>query len=92
MMNAPLKIESEFETLPAYLQAEVLDFVHFVKQRHGLMSANLQTIDNKITNTGSGLFAALTQSGFIGCINTNEQLASNYKSHLNFGDKYTHDQ
>lgn len=89
-MNAPLKIESEFEALPAYLQAEVLDFVHFVKQRHGLAPANAQLSDNAATNSGAGLFAALSQSGFVGCINTNEQLASNYKSRLNFGDKYAH--
>jgi hypothetical protein len=84
MMNIPLKIESEFETLPAYLQAEVLDFVQFVKQRHGLTQGTVHA------SVGVGLFEALTQSGFIGCVDSNEQLASNYKSQLNFGDTYAY--
>ena len=42
-MTTPNKIESEIAALPPHLRAEVLDFVQFAKQRHGI--ANLATID-----------------------------------------------
>ena len=35
----------------------------------------------------SALYQALTAAGFIGCIDTNEQLATTYKSRLDFSAK-----
>jgi len=38
-MTTMSKIESEIAALPPNLRAEVLDFVQFLKQRHGLPAA-----------------------------------------------------
>lgn len=35
----------------------------------------------------SALYQAMTATGFIGCIDTNEQLATTYKSRLDFSAK-----
>jgi len=85
-MSKLSQIESEIATLPLNLRAEVLDFVQFVKQRHGLSRAPnpLACADN----TGDApFFKALMDVGFIGCIETNEQLSTTYKSQLDFSTK-----
>ena len=40
-MTTPNKIESEIAALPPHLQAEVLDFVQFVKHRHGIAKVSI---------------------------------------------------
>lgn len=78
-------IESEIAALPPNLRAEVLDFVQFVKQRHGIPSAHTVS---KMPDTGdSALFQALEKTGFIGCIETDEQLSTTYKNKLDFSAK-----
>ena len=85
-MTTANKIEYEISALPPHLQAEVLDFVQFVKQRYGL--AKVAIIDS---NPGSGgdspFFQALSEAGFVGCIETNEQLSTSYKQHIDFSPK-----
>lgn len=85
-MSALSDIQSEIAALPPSLRAEVLDFVQFVKQRHGLptMPASIASA----AETGdSPLFQALDAAGFVGCIDTDEQLSTTYKSRLGFLDK-----
>lgn len=85
-MNTLRQIESEMAALPVNLQAEVLDFVQFVKQRHGLQRASI-AVSTLPVSGHSPFFQALTEAGFVGCIETNEQLSTHYKSQLNFSDK-----
>lgn len=69
------KIESEFAALPPHLQAEVLDFVQFLKHRHGI--SKIAVADSNLQDGGdSPLFQALSDAGLVGCINTNEQLST----------------
>ncbi len=79
-------IQSEIAALPPNLRAEVLDFVRFVKQRHGLPAAPAPT--TAASDTGdSAFFQALEAMGFVGCIDTDEQLSSAYKNRLEFSAK-----
>jgi hypothetical protein len=85
-MTTPNKIESEIAALPPHLQAEVLDFVQFVKQRHGI--SNIAIADGNLQSGGdSPFFRALSAAGFVGCIETNEQLSTSYKRHIDFSAK-----
>ena len=78
-------IQAEIAALPPNLRAEVLDFVRFVKQRHGLPAAAVMTA---APDTGdSAFFQALEAVGFVGCIDTNEQLSAAYKNRLDFSAK-----
>lgn len=88
-MSIPKNIESEIAELPPNLLAEVLDFVQFVKQRHGLRAGTPKhEAASTATDTGdSALFQALSASGFVGCIETDEQLASTYKKRIDFSAK-----
>ncbi len=72
-------IQTEIAVLPPNLRAEVLDFVPFVKQRHGLPTTPAEVLAAQ--NTGdSAFFQALETAGFVGCINTDEQLSTTYKT------------
>lgn len=88
-MSIPKSIESEIAELPPNLRAEVLDFVQFVKQRHGLPAvAREPGAVGAVPDTGdSALYQALSAAGFVGCIETKEQLATTYKSRLDFSAK-----
>lgn len=88
-MSIPKNIESEIAELPPNLRAEVLDFVQFVKQRHGLPAvAREPAAVSTAPDTGdSALYQALSALGFVGCIETNEQLSTTYKSRLDFSAK-----
>lgn len=86
-MSTLSQIESEIAALPLNLRAEVLDFVHFVKQRHGL-AASVAAVPASAADTGdSPFFLALKDVGFVGCIETDEQLSTTYKSQLDFSSK-----
>lgn len=79
-------IQSELDALPPHLRTEVLDFMRFVKQRHGLPEA--PTSVASASDTGdSAFFQALEAAGFVGAIDTDEQLATTYKSRLDFAVK-----
>ncbi len=85
-MTTANKIESEISALPPHLQAEVLDFVQFVKQRHGI--ATVAIADSNLQSGGdSPFFQALSDAGFVGCIETNEQLSTSYKQNIDFSAK-----
>ena len=86
-MNTLSQIQFEVAALPVNLQAEVLDFVQFVKQRRGLPQAALEAASDSADMGDSPFFRALTEAGFVGCINTDEQLATHYKSQLDFSAK-----
>jgi hypothetical protein len=85
-MTTANKIELEISALPPHLQAEVLDFVQFVKQRHGI--ARVPVDDGNLQSGGDSLFfQALSEAGFVGCIETDEQLSTSYKQHIDFSAK-----
>jgi len=82
-MTSSNKITSEISALPPHLQAEVLDFVQFVKHRHGIAKATI--VASNLQNGGdSPFFQALSDAGFVGCIETDEQLSTSYKQHIDF--------
>ena len=85
-MTTPNKIESEIAALPPHLQAEVLDFVQFVKHRHGISMVAIAN-SNLHSAGDSPFFQALSDAGFVGCIETNEQLSISYKQHIDFSAK-----
>ncbi len=85
-MNTLRQIESEMAALPASLQAEVLDFVQFVKKRHGIHCVSMGYFGSQ-TSVDSPFFDALTEAGFIGCIETTDQLSTHYKNKIDFSDK-----
>lgn len=80
------KIESEIAALPPNLRAEVLDYVQFVKQQHGLPAAPDAVVAAPSTED-SAFFQALQAAGFVGCVETDEQLATLYKNRLDFSAK-----
>ena len=85
-MNTLKMIQNEIATLPLNLRAQVLDFVQFVKQRHGLPQA--PAVAPVAPDSGdSPFFLALTDAGFVGCVETTAQLSTNYKSQLDFSAK-----
>ena len=85
-MTKPNDIQSEIAALPPNLRAEVLDFVQFVKRRHGLPAAPAPV--HPAPDTGdSAFFQALDAAGFVGAIETDEQLATTYKNRLDFSAK-----
>lgn len=86
-MSTLSKLESEIASLPPNLRAEVLDFVGFVKQRHGL-SAAPETVAATPDTGDSPFFQALEATGLVGCIETDEQLSTTYKNRLDFSAKY----
>ncbi len=85
-MSALSDIQSEIAALPPNLRAEVLDFVQFVKQRHGLPTMPASVAATAETGD-SPLYQALDEAGFVGCIETDEQLSTTYKGRLDFSDK-----
>ncbi len=85
-MTTMSKIESEIAALPPNLRDEVRDFVQFLKQRHGLPPAPAAVPAAQDTGD-SALFQALEAAGFVGCIDTDEQLATTYKNRLDFSAK-----
>lgn len=86
-MSLLSQIQSELATLPVNVQAEVLDFVQFVKQRRGLPQAVPELASDSTISGDSPLFRALTEVGFVGCIETDAQLSTHYKSQLDFSAK-----
>jgi hypothetical protein len=86
-MNTLSQIQSEVAALPVNLQGEVLDFVQFVKLRRGLPQAAPEAASVLADTGDSPFFRALTEAGIVGCIDTDEQLATRYKSQLDFSDK-----
>lgn len=86
-MNTLSLIQSELAALPANLQVEVLDFVKFVKQRRGLPSIASGDTSAASDAGDSPFFQALTEVGFVGCIETDEQLSTHYKQQLDFSAK-----
>lgn len=85
-MSTLSQIEAEIAALPLNLRAEVLDFVQFVKQRHGLPRAPV-TVAPTDDTADSPFFQALKDVGFVGCVETDEQLYSTCKSQLDFSSK-----
>ena len=85
-MTTPNKLESEIAAFPPHLQTEVLDFVQFVKHRHGI--AKMTVADGNPQSGGEPpFFQALFNAGFVGCIETNERSSTSYKQHLDFSAK-----
>lgn len=80
------EIESEIASLPPNLRAEVLDFVQFVERRHGLPDAQAAAPSTEWTDE-SPLYKALEAAGFVGCIESDEQLSTRYKNLLDFSSK-----
>lgn len=85
-MSKSIDIQSEIAALPPNLRTEVLDFVQFVKQRHGLSAGPAPVVPGSDTGD-SDFFQALEAVGFVGAIATDEQLATTYKKRLDFSVK-----
>ncbi|EFI33944.1 conserved hypothetical protein [Desulfonatronospira thiodismutans ASO3-1] len=86
-MTSRIDFQSEIETLPPDLQKEVWEFVQFVKRRHGLPSERPEP-SSAATTSDSALFQALDEIGFVGCIESDEQLSKTYKTKVDFSKKY----
>ena len=86
-MNTLSQLQSEVAALPVNLQGEVLDFVQFVKLRRGLPHAAPEVASGLADTGDSPFFRALTEAGFVGCIDTDEQMSTRYKSQLDFSAK-----
>jgi hypothetical protein len=87
-MNTLSQIQSEVAALPVHLQAEVLDFVQFVKQRRASSQVQPSAMDTPAENLSeSPLFQALTEAGFVACIDTDDQCATHYKRQFDFSAK-----
>ena len=83
-MTALNDIQSEIAALPPNLRAEVLNFVRLVKARHALPVASTMAASEA---GDSALFQALEAAGFVGCVETDEQLSSTFKDRLDFSTK-----
>jgi len=83
------QLQSEIATLPPDLAAEVLDFVLFVKHRHTPAAKYKRPEPTQAADEGEALslFQALDAIGFIGCIESDEQLSTTYKQKLDFSHK-----
>jgi hypothetical protein len=66
--------------LPADSAREVIDFIDFLKTRARL--------PEKTEATPLSLYQAFAQAGLIGCLETDEQLATTYKQKLDFSHKH----
>lgn len=89
-MNTLSQIQSEVAALPVNLQAEVLDFVQFVKQRRGLPTAlpeATRATSAAPDSADSPFFRALTEAGVVGCIDTDDQMSTRFKSQIDFSAK-----
>ncbi|MDZ7758676.1 MAG: hypothetical protein U5L00_00240 [Desulfovermiculus sp.] len=85
-MTSKIDLQNEIESLPPNLQKEVWDFVQFVKRRHGLPSAQTEAAPTAAT-VDSPLYQALEEIGFVGCLESDEQLSQTYKSRMDFSNK-----
>jgi len=86
-MSTLSQIQAETATLPYHVQTQVLDFVQFVKRRHGLPSVTPTPTDARSDDEDSPMYRALTEAGFVGCIESGEQLSTHYKEFLDFSAK-----
>ena len=84
-MTSKIDLQSEIASLPPNLQREVWDFVQFVKKRHGLPPARSEK-PSKPDTGDSPLYQALEEIGFVGCIESDEQLSQTYKSRMDFSN------
>ena len=98
------EITSEILTLPEQEQQEVVDFVGFLKAKlirrqakHFLEQQESQTyqqseedslLKDAIDKDISPIYQAFEQAGLIGCIESDEQLSSNYKEKVDFSFKH----
>jgi len=85
-MTSKIDLQSEIASLPPNLQKEVWDFVQFVKKRHGLPSAKTEAAPTAAT-AESPLYQSLEEIGFVGCIESDDQLSQTYKSRMDFSNK-----
>ncbi len=67
--------------LPINKAVEVIDFIDFIKSRASV-------VDESVPIQASSLYQAFNEAGLIGCIETDEQLASTYKEKLDFSSKH----
>jgi hypothetical protein len=85
-MTSKIDLQSEVASLPPNLQREVWDFVQFVKKQHGLPTARSEK-SSKPDTGDSSLYQALEEIGFVGCIESDEQLSQTYKGRIDFSNK-----
>jgi hypothetical protein len=85
------EINAQFLMLPEPEQQKVIDFVlarqikRLKKPSKPLNQTIPQTEDEKEL---SPLYKAFEQAGFIGCMETDEQLSTTYKDKIDFASKY----
>ena len=81
-MSLTQMIQEHVDNFPPDKQAEVLDFVLFLKQRLELAEDKVQealAVDQQMPFPPT---VALQQSGFMGCGQGAEDLSENYKAYL----------
>lgn len=78
-MNLAETIYQKSLDLPEDKAIEVIDFIDFLKNRSRPAEPGKQT---------KSLYQAFDEAGLIGCIETDEQLATTYKEKLNFSVKH----
>lgn len=81
-MNLAEKIYQKSLELPDNKAIEVIDFIDFIKNR-----TQPTPLTQQSTITPS-LYQAFSDAGLIGCIETDEQLATTYKDKLDFSFKH----
>jgi hypothetical protein len=78
-MNLAETIYQKSLDLPEDKAIEVIDFIDFLKNRARPAEPVKQT---------HSIYQAFEEAGLIGCIETDEQLATTYKEKLNFSIKH----
>jgi hypothetical protein len=68
-------------SLPPEKAREVIDFIDFIKARRPATGAD-------DVSESPSLLAAFEEAGLVGCLDTDEQLATTYKEQLDFSQKH----
>ena len=84
-MNLADTIYQKSLELPVDKAREVIDFIEFLKTRPPLV-ADLSEV--KTVTSSASLLQLFDEPGLIGCIETDDQLATTYKEKLDFSHKH----
>jgi len=76
-MTVTEQLHNEIEQLPEPLAHEVLDFLRYIRLKHG----KAMTKEQKALSA-KDLYAHFEKQGLIGCIDGEADLSENYKQHL----------
>ena len=86
-MSFAQEIYQKSLSLPPEKAREVIDFIDFIKDRPSTMASD----GARETPEPPLLLTAFEQAGLVGCLETDEQLSTNYKAQLDFSRKHAGD-